>query len=356
MALEDLSLDLGSFSLRRIKLRVERGEYFIVLGPTGAGKTLLLETIAGFHTPREGRILIEGVDMTHTPPEKRSIGFVYQDYALFPHMTVEENISFGMKSRKFPEGEVEERVSRLMDSLDISKLRGRYPLTLSGGERQRVSLARALAISPRILLLDEPLAALDPQTRLALRELLRRVHDDEGTTTVHVTHDRVEALTLGDRVAVIMGGEIVQVGRPEEVFEKPVGVEMAEFLGVENIFDGVVMSNRDGIAVVETKSFQLTVVSPIKSGRVDVFIRPESIILSRSSLESSARNRTEGMITEVTPLGPTVLVHLDNGLKVAITRRSLDEMSLRPGERVYAYFKATSVHTVPKTGSHRASN
>ncbi len=348
IVLEGVSLTLGSFQLRRISLRVERGEYFIVLGPTGAGKTLLLETIAGFHTPREGRILIDGVDMTYAPPEERGIGFVYQDYLLFPHLTVEENISFGLRARGLAEEEIRERVAQVMKSLGIPHLRGRYPSTLSGGEQQRVALARALAISPKVLLLDEPLSALDPQTRETLRRELRRVHESLGTTTIHVTHDRVEALTLGDRVAVLMGGEVVQVGVPEEVFERPGGVEVAEFLGVENILSGVVRANRGGIAVVETEGFQVAAVSPIESGEVTLFIRPENIILSRSRLESSARNCVEGRVTEVTPLGPTVLVHLDNGLKASITRRSLEEMGLRPGRRVYAYFKATSVHVVPK--------
>ncbi|MFB0543876.1 MAG: tungstate ABC transporter ATP-binding protein WtpC [Candidatus Bathyarchaeia archaeon] len=346
--LEDVSQRFGAFSLKRINLKVEKGEYFIILGPTGAGKTLLLETIAGFHIPREGRVLIDGVDVTYTPPEKRGIGFVYQDYALFPHMVVEENISFGLRTRRVPEEEIEEKISGVMDSLAISHLKGRYPTTLSGGEQQRVALARALAISPQILLLDEPLSALDPRTRSTLRKELRRIHESEGITTVHVTHDQVEALTLGDRVAVIMGGEIVQVGRPDEVFEKPEGVEVAEFLGVENILSGVVRSNRDGVALVETEDFQITAVSPIEGGEVDLFIRPENIILSRNPLESSARNCIESEITEITSLGPTVLVHLDKGLKVTITRRSLEEMELGLGKRVYAYFKATSVHVVPR--------
>jgi len=342
--LEDVTYNVEDFSIRNISLKIEKNEYFVLLGPTGSGKTLLLELIAGFHVPDSGRIILNGVDVTFMPPEERRVGFVYQDYSLFPHMTVEENISFGLKTHGFPREKIEERVKEMMSLMGISHLAGRYPADLSGGEQQRVSLARALAVNPEILLLDEPLSALDPETQNILIEELKKIHQTQNTTILHVTHNQTEALLLADRIGLIMNGELVQVGSPDELFSRPLNESIARFVGIENIFRGKIKSNKNGIAIIDVGGREIYAVTEIKEGDVDVFIRPENIILSKRLLKSSARNVFEGKVVKLTNLGPIMNVELDNGLKIFITKQSVEEMSLKPGDKVYASFKATATH------------
>lgn len=346
ITLEKVSHEWGDFSLKNVTLSVNEGEYFIILGPTAAGKTLILETIAGFYIPREGGIFLNEKNITHIPPEKRNIGFVYQDYSLFPHMTVEENIAFGLKMRKNPKREVETRVQNVMDSMRISHLKGRFPSTLSGGEQQRVALARALVIDPDALLLDEPLSALDPRTQESLREELKRIHKVRGTTTIHVTHDQDEALTLADRIGVIMNGKVVQVDTPYKVFNEPVNEEIASFVGVENIIEGKIISSENGVALVEIRNYQIHALSNLTGGEVNVFVRPENIILSKGKLESSARNSISGTITNVTQYGATFRIYMDNGLSALVTKQAIEELGLKIGENAYASFKATATHLI----------
>ena len=252
IGIKNLSKDWKEFSLKDINLEVKKGEYFVILGPTGAGKTLLLETIAGFYFPDSGGVWIEGQNVTNLPAERRGIGFIYQDYSLFPHLTVEENIEFGLKLRKSASQDTNrKRVKEIMDWLCISHLAHRYPATLSGGEQQKVAIARAIATEPSILLLDEPLAALDRRTSDYLREELKRVKLKSGIIMVHVTHDHTEAMVLADRIAVMMNGRIMQVGTPYEIFNKPQNEEIADFVGVENILSGVVRANNNGVAEIE---------------------------------------------------------------------------------------------------------
>ena len=344
ITLENITYNIGNFSIKDVSLKIERNEYFVLLGPTGAGKTLLLELIAGFHIPDRGRILLNDVDVTRMPPEKRGVGFVYQDYSLFPHMTVEENISFGLKVRGFPKDKIEEKVKEMMSLMGISHLAGRYPSNLSGGEQQRVSLARALAVNPEILLLDEPLSALDPRIREVLREELKRIHEMRRVTTIHVTHNQTEAMLLADRVGLIINGEIIQVGSPESLFSKPLNENVARFVGVENILKGKIKSNKRGVAIIDVEGREVYAVTEIKEGEVDIFIRPENIILSKTPFKSSARNVFKGEVVKLTNLGPIMNVELNNGLKVFITKQSVDEMNLKPGDKVYASFKATATH------------
>jgi molybdate/tungstate transport system ATP-binding protein len=348
IALENVSHNWGEFSLKNVTFNVDKGEYFIILGPTAAGKTLILETIAGFYTPQEGRILLNGMDVTHTPPEKRSIGFVYQDYSLFPHMTVKENIAFGLKMRKTPRGEVETRVQEIMDSTKISHLKARFPVTLSGGEHQRVALARALVIDPEILLLDEPLSALDPRTQESLREEMKRIHEERGTTTIHVTHNQTEALILADRVAIIMEGEMVQVDTPQSVFNEPSSVEIANFVGIENVIGGRIKSNEGGVALIDVGGYRIHALSELKEGKVNVFVRPENIIISKARLSSSARNSVKGKIVKINQFGATFKISMDNGLSALVTRQALEELGLKVGGTVYASFKATAIHLIKR--------
>jgi len=340
-----LWVDLGEFHLRGIELDVAPGEYFVVLGPTGAGKTVLLETIAGLHQPREGRILLNGQDVTHIPPERRGIGFVYQDYALFPHLSVAGNIAFGLRLRGVNRRTAEEHVTAISQLLGIDHLLYRRPGTLSGGEQQRVALARALVVEPRLLLLDEPLSALDPETREGLQRELERLHQRLGTTTIHVTHDFEEAVALGDRIAVVNEGRVVQVGSPEEIFRKPGCEFVARFVGVRNVFQGEIRPGEDGYKVLHLDGVGIAVVTDLV-GRVHGSIRPEEIIISREPLRSSARNCFRGCIVNIADRGAVVYVtvRVPPDFTCMITWRSLEEMELQEGLEVYIAFKASAVH------------
>ena len=377
LQVENLGVDLDEFHLREIELDVAPGEYFVILGPTGAGKTVLLETIAGLHQSQKGRILLDGEDITGVPPERRGIGFVYQDYALFPHMTVAANIAFGLTLRGWQRKTIDRRVAEMGELLGISHLLHRKPDTLSGGEKQRVALGRALLVEPRLLLLDEPLSALDPAMREGLQRELARVHRELGTTTIHVTHDFEEAVALGDRIAVVHEGRVAQVGPPEEIFRKPGSEFVARFVGVRNIFRGEVRAGKDGYNVLHLdpstggstgspqgsghRGLEIAVVTDLV-GEVHGSLRPEDIVLSKEPLRSSARNSFCGRIADIADRGTvvyvTVRVPFDPSTKLRagcaqgnsldftciITRTSLEEMELREGTEIYIAFKASAVH------------
>ena len=364
-----LRVDLREFHLREIELDVAPGEYFVVLGPTGAGKTVLLETIAGLFEPQQGRVLMDGTDITTIPPDRRRIGFVYQDYALFPHLSVAENIAFGLRlggvrsavpvpdalqrlagrlgyTTEQQEG-IRQHVEDMSRLLSINHLLHRHPETLSGGEQQRVALARALVVEPRLLLMDEPLSALDPETRESLQRELARVHRALGTTTLHVTHDFEEAVALGDRIGVVHQGRILQVGVPEEIFRRPADQFVARFVGARNIFEGVVSSDRQerGCRSFRSSDLELAVITEL-SGPAHASIRPEDIVISGKEIGSSARNHFRGRVLEIADRGTLiyVTVSVPQPFTAVITRRSLEEMALQVDEQVYIAFKASAVH------------
>jgi len=352
--IKGLWVELEGFRLCDVSLDIAAGEYFVVLGPTGTGKTVLLETIAGLHRPRQGCILLAGEDVTYAPPERRDIGFVYQDYALFPHLSVAGNIAFGLRSRGMGQSAIEEHVATISRLLGIEHLLHRMPGTLSGGEAQRVALARALVVEPRLLLLDEPLSALDPETREALQRELGRIHRELGTTTLHVTHDFEEAVALGDRIAVLREdrlddssreGRIVQVGTPEDIFRRPANEFVARFVGVRNIFRGEARPAQDGYKLISMEGLEIAAVTELE-GPVHVSIRPEEIVLSREPLRSSARNAFRGRIVGIADRGTVayVTVRVPPDFVCMITRRSLEEMGLREGIGVHIAFKASAVH------------
>jgi len=342
--IESLSKTWGDFSLKNICLEVEEGEYFIVLGPTGSGKTLLLELIAGFHYPDKGRIFLKGVDITYLPPKDRGMGLVYQDYMLFPNMNVRDNIAYGIRAKGLEEEIVIEKVEKLANLLGISYLLDRYPSKLSGGEQQRVAIARALAIEPDVLLLDEPLSALDPNLRSEVRKELRKIHKEVGATTIHVTHSRVDAMMLGDKIAVMNEGKIIQVGDAQEIFRRPKSKFVAEFVGVENIFSGKA-ERKDGITLFHSEGITIQSSSNV-IGDVHASIRPEDIILSLHKVESSARNCLKGRVAEITDMGTIMRVMVDCGIPFAvnITRESCIEMGISIGKDVYLIFKAQNVN------------
>jgi molybdopterin-binding protein len=342
---KDLCVDLSEFQLRQINLDIASGEYFVILGPTGAGKTVLLETIAGLCESSQGRILLDEEDVTHAPPERRRVGFVYQDYALFPHLTVADNIAFGLRLRRVHRAAATQQVTRISEVLGIDHLVHRRPGTLSGGEQQRVALARALVVEPQVLLLDEPLGALDPETRGGLQRELAQLHRQLRTTTMHVTHDFEEAVALGDRIAVMNDGRVEQVGSPDEVFRKPASEFVARFVGVRNIFQGELRRVDDGYSVLSLDGLKIATVTDLV-GQVHGSIRPEDIIISKDPLRSSALNSFRGSIASIADKGATahVVVRVPPDFTSMITRRSLEEMELRDGMEVHISFKASAVH------------
>jgi sulfate transport system ATP-binding protein len=244
----DLTKRFGDFTaVDRVSLQVETGSLVAILGPSGSGKSTLLRMIAGLETPDEGTIRLIGREATHISAQKRNVGFVFQHYALFKHMTVRENIAFGLQIRHVPKKEIEKRVAELVDLVLLTGLEGRYPMQLSGGQRQRVALARALAPRPDVMLLDEPFGALDAKVREELRLWIRRLHDQTRVTTIFVTHDQHEALEIAHQVLVMDRGKIIQVGSPRDIFDKPATPFVAEFVGESNHLDAEVA--RDGMAV-----------------------------------------------------------------------------------------------------------
>ncbi len=339
---------MGKFKLIDISMRIMVGEYFVVLGPSGAGKTLLLQVIAGILQPDRGRIIIDGVDVTKAPPEKRNVGYVPQNYALFPHLTVFDNIAFGLKLKRLSREEIQEKVREVAEKLSIEDLLYRKPGTLSGGEAQRVALARALAIKPKLLLLDEPLSAVDPVLRWEVRDYLRRVHREFGTTVIHVTHDFTEALALADRIAVLNGGKVEQIGPPYEVFYKPRSEFVAWFTRTGNIYKGRARPIGNGLSIVEVGPLSFTVCGEYE-GKVAISFRPEYVTISKSKIKSSARNEIEGEIEDYIDEGALILLKIRSmGLEVKayITKSSFSDLGLKQGERVYLYIKASQIHVI----------
>jgi iron(III) transport system ATP-binding protein len=252
ITIENLTKKFGStVALNGVHFRIEPGELFFLLGPSGCGKTTLLRNIAGFYIPDSGRILFDREDVTRLPPHKRNTGMMFQSYALWPHMTVAKNVAFGLEERRVRPAEVKTRVAAALDSVRMADYADRKIAQLSGGQQQRVALARALVIRPRCLLLDEPLSNLDAKLRLEMRTEIRRVCKEFGLTAIYVTHDQKEALSISDRMAILEGGHIAQLGTPEDVYRRPHSKVVADFIGETNFLTGTIRSASAGIATVE---------------------------------------------------------------------------------------------------------
>jgi ABC-type Fe3+/spermidine/putrescine transport system ATPase subunit len=288
--------------LRECDLDVLKGEVMTLLGPSGCGKTTLLRTIAGFVVPDAGSVSIGGSDVTLYPPNRRSVGMVFQHYALFPHMTVFGNVAYGLRIRRLGRGEIERRVRTALDLVELTDLADRWPAQLSGGQQQRVALARVLVLEPAVLLLDEPFGALDAKLRQAMQVDLRRLVQRLGVTTVFVTHDQDEALTLSDRIAVMRAGMIEQVGTPLEIYDRPTSAYVADFVGLSNLLAG---DARDGWIELGPGF----VVPTDRSGRVTVLIRPEHLAVRRDDLGSG----WPGTLTFVKHAGATTEYQVDVG-------------------------------------------
>ena len=276
----------GTDAVRAVSLDVASGEFFSLLGPSGCGKTTLLRMVAGFESPTAGSILIDGADITHTPAQERGIGMVFQHYALFPHMTVFGNVAFGLETQKIPAEEVRSRVNEILDAVGLSPKAGTPVPHLSGGEQQRVAVARALVVRPRILLFDEPLSNLDVALRLHLREEIRRLQRMVGITTLYVTHDQSEAMSLSDRIAVMRAGAVEQTGTPRALYEQPSSPYVAGFFGGANIIPAVVTA---GDVAIGGWRFAGAGTRPGSGGDVIISIRPEAIALHREGGEVKGR-------------------------------------------------------------------
>ena len=336
----------------RLSLDIKAGEFFALLGPSGCGKTTLLRMLAGFETPDEGRILLAGSDIARVLPHQRPINMMFQNYALFPHLTVRDNIAFGLKRAGLPRPEIDARVAEMVALVKLDGFEQRKPDQLSGGQKQRVALARSLARRPQVLLLDEPLAALDKKlresTQFELMELQRRL----GTTFVIVTHDQEEAMTVADRIGVMDGGRLEQVASPRELYEAPGSRWIAEFVGDVNIFEGQLASQEAGRLLVSTRDAGTISVAeprqPVGKTILCVAIRPEKVKLSRrgpvsDAVNAHAINRLEGVVTDVSYLGgvTSYKVKLDSGATIrssmANTAR-IDIDAYSASHRVVAWF------------------
>lgn len=347
--IEDLHINLGEFCLKGVSFSLEKGDYLNIIGPTGAGKTILLESIIGFWRPDQGRIFIEGEDITYELPERRRIGIVYQDYALLPHFTVFKNIAYGLK-KIAKGGGIEERVKTIATSLHIDHLLHRKPDTLSGGEQQRVALARALAVEPRLLLMDEPFSALDPQTRKEARRLLKRVIRERGTTVIHITHDLDDAWALAEKIAVLREGKLLQFGALEDVFNRPESRFIADFVGA-NILDGKVLECADGLSVVSVNGFHLSSRDEAGVGSdVKIAIRPENVVVVKDArTRQPCQNILESILVEIIAEGKTCLLNLQSGetfIKVLVANNALERLALKEDDRVYALIRHDNVRII----------
>jgi molybdopterin-binding protein len=352
--LRDLKVRRGETLVLDIPtLELSEGEVLAAIGPNGAGKSTLLHALALLLPAFSGEISFGGHSISRGDDLvqfRRRMAVVFQE-SLLLDCSVRENVATGLKLRGVPKAEAEERAGHWMKRFGVDSLAGRSSRHLSGGEAQRVSLARAFALEPELLLLDEPFSALDAPTRAALFEDFERVLRDSGITTVFVTHDRTEAMRLGDRIAVVIGGRIAQIGEPEEVFSTPASEQVAAFVGMENLIPGQVSEQQEGLALVSLRgSTTIEVVSDSPVGRrVLACLRPEDVVVSPVPAElpsSSARNKLRGRITRITPLGSQSRLSLDCGfpLEALITRRSAEELSLQVGLELLVSFKATAVH------------
>ncbi len=338
----------SSFALRDIDLGVERGEYLLILGPTGAGKTLLMETIAGHHQPDAGRIWLDGRDVTDLPPEKRGIGFLYQDCWLFPNMSVAKNICFGLRFQRMPKAEQRHRLQELSGLLRIEHLLSRSPVHLSGGERRKVALARALAPKPNVLLLDEPLGTLDQNTRDHIGRELRELHRHMDMTTVHVTHDHGVARSLAHRIAIINEGQIAQIGEVDEVFSAPTSEFVARFLGGENILNGVAAPTGDGLTNVQVGPMAVKTEARLE-GPCAICIRPECISLSLDDTDAGT-NRFPGVVRAIDDCGQLVKLAVevnDIVLQASLGKQEFLHLSVNVTDLVHIAFPPSVVHGFP---------
>ena len=340
-----------------VTLTVKKGELFFLLGPSGCGKTTCLKTIAGFHQPDEGELRFEDKLMNNVPPHKRNIGMVFQNYALWPHMSVYENVEYGLNVRKLPAEEKKEKVQRVLEVVRMAEYADRSPNQLSGGQQQRIALARALVIEPDVLLLDEPLSNLDAKLRMDMRKEIKRIHSAAGITSVYVTHDQQEALSLADRMAVMKDGKIVQIDTPREVYNRPINSFVADFIGETNFIHGKLKE------VIGEKFLAETLIGNIRSESSccnliagdDALcsVRPESIDISDDLLED-VPNQFKARISDIVYLGNVeeYWLNLADSMELRVTLHNPGQYERHVGDRVYIRFQPQNVVLIPADTGH----
>ena len=317
-----------TFAVRGLDLDIREGEFLTLLGPSGCGKTTTLRMIAGFVLPSSGTVYLGDKDVTRLAPNKRDIGMVFQDYALFPHMTISENIAFGLTERRIDKSVIGRRVKELLNLVQLADVEERYPPELSGGQQQRIAVARAVAYSPRVLLMDEPLGALDLKLREAMQTEIRQIQQRLGTTTIYVTHDQTEAMHMSDRIVVMKDGRIEQTGSAEEIYNRPRTRFVADFIGQINLLDGAVVGCENGFAVVDVNGVRVRIEGASEArGNVIVGIRPQHLALAPNGVAAPDCNMLPGRIKGRTFSGNLVHieVELDGGQNVTIETRPEDE-------------------------------
>ncbi len=343
LELENISKYFGrNMAVDHVNLSVEHGEFLTLLGPSGCGKTTILRMVAGFEVPSEGYILLDGEDITRRAASKRPMGMVFQSYALFPHMTAEQNIAFGMNIKRIQREAIRKRCAELLELVGLGDKGRSYPHQLSGGQQQRIALARALAVEPKVLLLDEPLSALDAKVRVSLRNEIRRIQQHLKMTAIYVTHDQEEALAISDRIAVMAKGKIEQLDQPEEIYSNPRTIFAASFVGSSNQFRGKLESASQGLCRVGDHLLNVPPAQGLKDGdAVLVLVRPEEVTLQEAGEEHGASanatgNSIPGVIELRTFLGPFTRFHVRTSENIALTADI-------PSQQSHGYYVAQHV-------------
>jgi spermidine/putrescine transport system ATP-binding protein len=342
-----------------LNLHVAGGEFFSLLGPSGCGKTTTLRMVAGFEEPTDGQILLDGDDVADRPPYKRNVNTVFQSYALFPHLRVFDNVAFGLRRSGVAKSEVRRRVAAALEQVELTGLERRKPAQLSGGQQQRVALARALVMRPAVVLLDEPLGALDAQIRRSLQVELKALQEDVGLTFIYVTHDQEEALTMSDRLAVMNGGRIEQLGPPKDVYEQPDTTFVASFLGISNVISGVARSGTDGGCVVAVGEFELHAAQGDTAvrGETRLMIRPERVRLEAHG--AGGENRVPGLIERVVYRGNAdqVFIRLAGGDQIqALVQNVGSGTPPAAGDAVDVHLPAGALRVLGDTGVHHMND